>query len=959
MAADIGHISQLLNATLDPSQHRKAENALKQEASKAQYSLALLNIVSSDSLPANTRLAASLAFKNFIRSNYVDEEGNYKISQDEVQVIKEQLIGLMISSPSNVQKQLGEAISVIADSDFWRRWETLTQELVSRFSSTEPKTNVGVLEVAHSIFNRWRPLNRSNELYIEINHVVNTFGQPFLQLLATTDSKIAEHVNDKETLKGWFETLDLQIRILHDMSSHDLPPIFEENLGSISELLHKYLTYSNPLLVTDDDDETGIVDTVKAGICELLNLYTIKYDEDFSKYVQPFITSAWNLLTTMGAETKYDNLVSKSLHFLTAVASTSDHANVFNDENVLSQIVEKVILPNVALRESDVEMFEDEPIEFIRRDLEGSDSDSRRRSSTDFLRKLQERFETSVTTAVSKYITHYLAQGKTDWKAKDTAVYLFLSIAAKGAVTQAQGVKTVNPLVNVVEFFEQHIAQDLMATDGVEPISKVDAIKYLYTFRSQLSKEQWTVAIKPLIQNLNSSNYVVYTYAAIAVERVLFLTDDAGAPVFPRADIEPFAKDLLNHLFKLIEQESNAAKLQENEFLMRCVMRILIVIKDGASPMLDSVLTHLILITNVMKHNPSNPRFYYYHFEAVGALARYCARSHAAAFNQKLWDPFKLILTEDVTEFVPYIFQIFAQILESSPADSVSENAKSLLGPLLAAPLWETRGNVPACVRLLSAVIPKTSQHIQDNNQLEAVLGIFQKLLAFKKSETQAFDILDAVVHSFAPSALEKYFGTIIQLLYTKLQGSPAESFKIRFARFYHLVSARLEAGYGTDFFIKQSDQIDDRAFAQVYPPFVLAETGKLAKPVDRKTAVVSLTKTLCDSQVFGGKFMKGWANSCRTLLSLLANPPTVAGSAGDEIISEASVDDIGFGMTFTALNTCKPLARDDFPEIQNVASWVKEYMVAANHRHNGAVAEFISQRLPPEQQKVMMQYIQ
>ncbi|KAG5997712.1 hypothetical protein E4U43_002582, partial [Claviceps pusilla] len=71
MAADIGHISQLLNATLDPSQHRKAENALKQEASKAQYSLALLNIVSSDSLPANTRLAASLAFKNFIRSNYV------------------------------------------------------------------------------------------------------------------------------------------------------------------------------------------------------------------------------------------------------------------------------------------------------------------------------------------------------------------------------------------------------------------------------------------------------------------------------------------------------------------------------------------------------------------------------------------------------------------------------------------------------------------------------------------------------------------------------------------------------------------------------------------------------------------------------------------------------------------------------------------------------------------------
>lgn len=61
------------------------------------------------------------------RSATQDEEGNYKLPQDEVNTIKEQLIGLMISSPPNVQTQLGEAISVIAASDFWRRWDTLTQ----------------------------------------------------------------------------------------------------------------------------------------------------------------------------------------------------------------------------------------------------------------------------------------------------------------------------------------------------------------------------------------------------------------------------------------------------------------------------------------------------------------------------------------------------------------------------------------------------------------------------------------------------------------------------------------------------------------------------------------------------------------------------------------------------------------------------------------------------------------
>lgn len=401
-----------------------------------------------------------------------------------------------------------------------------------------------------------------------------------------------------------------------------MPPIFEQHLSDISQLLHKYLTYANPILDSEDDTEPSVVDVVKADICEALQLYTTKFHEEFGPYSQSFISTTWDLLSATGPETRYDGLVSKALHYLTAVAGTFELAGIFNDGNVLGQVVEGVILPNVALRESDLEMFEDEPIEFIRRDLEGSDTDSRRRSATDFLKKLQERFEALVTSVVLRYINHYLEQGKTDWKAKDTAVYLFLSIAAKGAVTAAQGVKTVNPLVNVVQWFEQNIWADLSAESGVQAIAKVDAIKYLHTFRSQLTKEQWMLCFQPLIRNMASKDYVVYTYAAITVERVLFLTDDAGHHMFPRADIEPFAKDLLDHLFQLIEREKTPAKLQENEFLMRCVMRILIVIKDGAAPILDGVLNHLIGITNLIKQNPSNPRFYYYHFEALGALVR-------------------------------------------------------------------------------------------------------------------------------------------------------------------------------------------------------------------------------------------------------------------------------------------------------------------------------------------------
>jgi exportin-2 (importin alpha re-exporter) len=966
-ASQVGQIAQLLDATLDRSQHRKAEAALKQEAQKQNYSLNLLSIVQSTSLPPKTRLAAALAFKNFIRTSYVNEDGEYKLPLDEVKVIKEQLIGLMISCPPSIQTQLGESISIIADSDFWTRWETLTQDLVSRFSTTDPKVNIGVLEVAHSIFARWRPLYRTDELYTEINHVITTFGQPFLKLLQTTDAQITNNANNKAALTGWFETLSLLVKIFHDMSCHDMPPIFEENLESISGLLLKYFGYTNPVLATDDDSEVSIVDTVKADICEALQLYTIKYNEEFGRFCENFITSAWNLLSTTGPETKYDMIVSKALHFLTAVAGTSEHSHVFNSEDVLTQIVEKVILPNVALRESDEEQFEDEPIEFIRRDLEGSDADTRRRAATDFLRSLQEKFETPVTTVVSKYIGHYLEQGKTNWKAKDTAIYLFISIASKGKVTAAQGVKTVNPLVNVVDFFGEHIAQDLLQPEkikegdaGVEPMSKVDAIKYLYTFRSQLSREQWKSAINPLIQNLNSPNYVVYTYAAVAVERVLFLTDDGGQPMFPRSEIEPYAKDLLDHLFKLIEREvSNPAKLQENEYLMRCVMRILIVVKDGAVPIAEGLLEHLINITNAMKQNPSNPRFYYYHFETLGALVRYCSASKAAVFNQRLWEPILQIILEDVTEFVPYGLQVLALLLEVSPPNTVSANFGPLLTSLLSPAIWESRGNVPACVRLLSASIPLAAGPIVAENKLEQILGIFERLIQSNKLNLYAFDVLDSIVKGFQPAQIEQYFGTILRFIFAKLQSGVGETFKLRFVRFYHLVSSKLEAGYGADYFFQESEKVQQGLFQQIYPAFILSETSKLARPVDRKLAVVSFTKTLCDSKVFGEKFQKGWANTCRIMMDLLVNPPTVASGLGDEVIAEADVDDIGFGLTFTALNTCKPVVTDDFADIQDVVAWVRGYMQSANQRHGGAIASFITSRLPPDQRDAVVKYLQ
>ena len=516
---------------------------------------------------------------------------------------------------------------------------------MSRLTPDNPKINNGVLQVAHSIFKRWRPLYRSDALFTEINHVLSKFGGPFLALIEvnicpmllslkqanlyhfqSTDRLIEQSNTQKESLLQLVTTMNLIVKLIYDLSVQDLPPVFEDSLRPVTSLLHKYLIYENQLLDTDDETEAGPLEHVKAGIFEVLVLWVQKYEDAFGDHVGQFIGSSWNLLTTVGQETKYDILVSKALQFLTAVTKTSEHAKAFSDESTLSQVVERVILPNLTLRESDMEMFEDEPIEFIRRDLEGSDSDTRRRAATDFLRQLMAKFERMVSGVVLRYIDHYLSDYSQDpaskWKSKDTAVYLYSSIAARGAITASHGVTGTNDFANVIEFFQKHISRDLLSDTKVEPLLQVDAIKYLYIFRSQITPDQWQHAFPLVVKHLGSSDYVVYTYAAIALERTMALLDNSKKPVIGRAIVEKLSAQLLQHLFGLIERDTDTAKLQENEFLMRCVMRVLVVIRDGVLPVLEDTMAHFVRITKISSRNPSNPRFNYYLFEAIGAFIR-------------------------------------------------------------------------------------------------------------------------------------------------------------------------------------------------------------------------------------------------------------------------------------------------------------------------------------------------
>lgn len=208
---------------------------------------------------------------------------------------------------------------------------------------------------------------------------------------------------------------------------------------------------------------------------------------------------------------------------------------------------------------------------------------------------------------------------------------------------------------------------------------------------------------------------------------------------FTSEDIKPYAETLLSQLFRLIEQGQTPEKLSENDYLMKAVMRVIIISRSDMMPYVNVIMGKLTGILSVVSKNPSNPRFNHYIFESIGALIRFiCPTSPAALteFENMCFGPFQTILSQEVQEFSPYVFQLLAQLLEQHKGTELTGSYVSILNPILNPSLWE-QGNIPALVRLVQAYLDKGVTTIMANNQLESILGIFQQKLVYSRQFDQ------------------------------------------------------------------------------------------------------------------------------------------------------------------------------------------------------------------------------
>lgn len=909
------------------------------------------------------RQQGAVQFKNHVKYHWAPRsgdsiEGAIAIAQPDKEQIKTHITDLMLCAPPKVRAQLSEALTIISTHDFPSRWPELLPQLLTKLGGDDQQQLSGVLTTADSIYQRYRGQFMTDQLSAEL-----LYSQQLVRpLLAVTQALTAKCAAAAPAAAPELPLLlanaRLALSIFYSLNHPGLTEEFEDTLDEWMACLHTLLTLPSPPGAANDSDEEGPLDGLKATICECLSLFMERNEEEFAKFLQTFVRDVWTELQAVGQAVGQDSLAMAAISFLTTVAR-SVHYELFADAGTLRQVCQGIVVPNLRLRDEDEEMFDMNWVEYVRRDTEGGDADTRRRAASELVRALVDRFPAETTELFGSYVSALLAEAEAApdaaWRAKDAAIYLVSALAVKGR-TAAAGATSTNALVNLQDFYAAHVAPELAAPDvNARRVIKADCLRFATIFRSQLPHAAALDLFPRSVALLASSHNVVHSYAAVLVDRLLTMRAN-GAQAFTTTELAPHLQPLLERLFGALALPDSG----ENEYVMRAVMRVIAFVGAVIAPVALPALKQLADVLLAVARNPTQPGFNHYLFESVAALVRFGCQADASAvasFEGLLFPAFQIILQEDVQEFHPYVFQIMAQLVElRTPTGApLPETYLQLLQPLLMPVFWERAGNVPALGRLLRAYVAAAAAELVARGLLPAVLGVFQKLVASKANDHEGLALLDSLTCAVDPAAMAAYLSGIWTLLFQRLQAKRTGKFVKCFVHSAALMAARHGGQYVADSMDTVQPGIAAMILHTVWAPY-LAGPGAGGEKVEE----VGTVRVVCEAPQLQ---TEAGAEAAGGLLDALARRLAGAeanGSAGSADEGGAAAEEeeefAGYSAAYARLHNAAQAEQDPLPDVTNARVEVARRLAACSAQHPGRLPALLAARVSPEGQAALQQ---
>ena len=932
-------------------------------------------------------------FKHFVQRVWASGGGDAaRLPAPERARIKQVLVDTLVAMPGDVQKQLSDALSHIAASDFPTAWPELLPSLRSRIDSSlaaAPPAFAALgaaIAVAAAVF---QPLSRGTSTADRVAHkaALDGFAQPLTLVFRSLDAELSAATRSTAagvgSIPAWLlPSITTCVSVFWLMNKHGLPEFFEANLEEWMLAFHRYLKlggmperdtdamdlassrnlFAAPRVVAPPSTSPAAGDELRTAVLECMVLFANEYPAEFEPFFSTAVQSVSQLLTSTPRQrmlsANLDPLVIQALRFLCSAVSGVTHAAEFQNEATLRAMLTNIVLPNLELKGDRLTDFFDNGAEFVKWEVDGSDADvdrphTRRRVAMDLVRALRKSFEAQTSTMCLALVTEKLAQYSAVTRVyegpygrqplKDAALTLLMAVAAP----DAQGGTPLNRRFNLPEVFAVHVlpelglalrSSDMVTAFNIDdtPLVRASCIKFLSVFRDQLQPGEVEMVVPRLVALVASTSFVVHTFAAAAIDRLLLMPPGvlpptspaspvalsprspiASSPRSPRIALDgvaPHIASLLSTIFVRLSSTSYPL----NEHFMRCVLSCVLFTQDKVAPLAPTLVAELTRVLSRVVASPTLSVFTHLMFETYAATLRLTVSTDpnaAAYFETALTPLFSALLEKDVVEFEPYVFQLLAQMLELRPQPALNSGGSALspwftsfLPRLLAPTHWARRSTAPALAQLLAAYGRQGAAYLAEQGLLVTYLNRVQACFESPSENADELGYLMlcglTVGGRSSPAPFVAQLPNILRLLFVKLSSTDRGAATHVAPMFVHWLGVGLGV-YGPacmDEALRAVNSVD------VYDRVVATMANRITGDVARGEAVYGLVRlltehpTLMETPVWG-KVLVATVELCEYQpeeIFRAARPSVLSGSNRDvsvdvdagSITSEGGVED-------------------------------------------------------------------
>ena len=300
---------------------------------------------------------------------------------------------------------------------------------------------------------------------------------------------------------------------------------------------------------------------------------------------------------------------------------------------------------------------------------------------------------------------------------------------------------------------------------------------------------------------------------------------------------------------------------------------------------------------------------------------------------------FQQILALQITEFMPYVFQIMAQLLHLEP-NGITVPFRKMFQMLLHPAQYELKGNVPALVELLKAYMGKPGTGPESTlavvvPHLQAVLGVWQKLCCSKATEMHALNMLEVIVNSVPLNAYAPMLGQIMGILIQRLLKVKGMRFKYLFIPTFLFMIGKI----GSAPVITSVEGLKNGMFATLLSQVLLPNVAKIPGTHERKNCLVGLCSLAGQSEqhMRSPTFKSVAVDVVKCLASLVSSKDPCAKVKDEEDDGTAEIA-YNSNSGFSRLSFATSKKSDPFPNIKADSALITQSLMRLNQLVPGVI---------------------